>query len=89
MATTVVLTDVVLHPEGHVEVRWADNTGETFANIEAMRQHISQYDSDVDLTKALCMAFLMARSSDLTNTSPVRNRNFTFDLTHNSPIRVQ
>lgn len=91
MATTVVLTNVVRDPAPSTVVRaqFSDGFELEFTDLEHLRLTVTGYDTDQTLTRHLCLAYTLARSSDLSNVSTVRNKNFTFDLSSNNPIRVQ
>jgi hypothetical protein len=91
MASTVVLTAVVKAeaPSTACYVRFNDGTELEFANLATLQEWARQPDTDLSLTRKLCVAYALGRSSDLSNIASVRNKDFTFDLTNNSPIRVQ
>lgn len=91
MATTVTLVSVVKEPapSTRVLVTFDDGTGFEFASLADLTDWARSADVDVRLTKQLCLAYALARSSDLATVASVANKNFTFDLANNQPIRVQ
>jgi hypothetical protein len=91
MASTVVLTEVVkaAAPSTACYVRFNDGTELEFASLGALQEWARQPDLDIGLTRRLCVAYALGRSADLSNTASVRNKDFTFDLTNNSPIQVR
>lgn len=91
MATSVTLTSVVKEPapSTRVLVNFADGTSFEFVSLADLADWARSEDMDVRLTKQLCVAYALARSADLSSVASVANKNFTFDLTNNQPIRVQ
>lgn len=89
MATTVVLTDVVVLPDGKVIVKFSDGSANEYADIQSLKDSVLGRDVDEGLTKDLCIAYTLGRSPDLSNIASTKNKNFTFDLTQNTCIRVQ
>jgi hypothetical protein len=91
MATTVSLTGVVFDPAPatSLSVQFSDGTGYQFNDMNHLRSIITGLDSDPDFTRKLCLAYLLARSPDLSNVASVKNKSFIFDLSSPSPIKVQ
>jgi len=89
MATTVILRDVIKQVNGTVLVNFEGGSQLEFTSLAALQEWARQADASVDLTQQLCVAYALARSADLSNVATVRNKDFTFDLSVNSPIRVQ
>lgn len=89
MATTVVLTAVVKEAGGRCRVQFSDGSELEFNTLEEAKAWAREPDTDIFLTKRLCLAYALGRSEDLSNINSVKDKNFTFDLTNNSPIRVQ
>lgn len=67
---------------------FSDGTSLEFHDLESLIPYMNDV-SNVDNTKIICIAYLLARSPDLSNTASVLNKDFIFDLSSPSPIRVQ
>lgn len=91
MATTVVLADVIKEPGPSTRclARFSDGTELEFSSLASLTTIVQEPDTDAGLTRKLCLAYALARSSDLSNINPVKDKSFIFDLSNNNPIRVQ
>lgn len=92
MATTVVLTSVVKPAQPgpvYAYVNFADGTQLEFASLADLTAWAQEPDGSVGLTQRLCVAYALARSSDLSNVASVAGKNFIFDLSAAAPIKVQ
>ena len=88
MASTVVLADVIKYPT-YLEVIWGDGNSTIYNDVEELSADALAVDTDQDLVKKLCLAYLLARSPQLTNIATVKNKDFIFDLSAPQPIKVQ
>jgi hypothetical protein len=84
---TVTLTDAIARQDGTFLVKWADGS-ETELASPSQIDDLAQF-FDEERTKVACLAYLRARSPNLTNLASVRNKDFIFDLSAQSPIKVQ
>ena len=91
MATTVSLISVVREPapSTRVLVNFADGSQLDFPDLASLVAWAQQADQSRDLTQQMCVAYAAARSPDLSNVASVSGKNFTFDLSAPSPIKVQ
>ena len=91
MPTTVVLTDVIFaeSPSTKIRVRWGDGTESEYSSLEGLINSVVELDQDELFAKNLALGWVLARSADLSNIATIRNKDFTFDLSNPSPIRVQ
>ena len=83
-----VLSNVIKNADGSCRIQFADGNEFSFNSLADIAAWIADVDG-LDNTRKVCVAFLKARSSDLTNLATVRNKTFTFDLTAPAPIKVQ
>ena len=93
MATTVVLTGVTIDGSGKVFIRFEGGTVIEFQSLGAVEEWVSEIDDPggegVDNARRMCVAYLKKRSSDLSNTNSVADKNFILDLGHANVVRVQ
>jgi hypothetical protein len=88
MPTTIILVKVVTRPDNSIYVEYSDGQGAVYNSLEDMAIAVTSIDDNSDFTKNLLLAFLLRRSPNLSNLSSVLNRQFTFDLSANNPIRI-
>jgi len=89
MATTVVLTDVVKTTGGRVRVIFGDGTVLEFSDLAHLTEEVLETDQDAHLVRMMALGWILARQPTLDNIAPIRDKNFTFDLSNPSPIKVQ
>lgn len=82
-----VLTNVII-TDGRYRITFADGVEFEFNSLADIRSWLQDVDT-IENTRKCCVAYLKARSADLSNVANVRNKTFTFDLSLSSPIRVQ
>ena len=92
MAIQVTLTSLRINPGGDVDVFFSDGAGQSFPDVTTAVAWAQEIDiptqQNIDAVKRMCLAYLAVRSPDLSTTAPVRDKAFTFDLSHAQPIRV-
>jgi hypothetical protein len=89
MSVTARLVSRFITPEGRVQLTFADGSGFDFANVQELRDTISQQVETMANAQLMCVAFALARSPDLSNVNSVLNKDFTLDLSAANPIKVQ
>lgn len=90
MATSVTLTSVQKDAQtGKVYINFAGGFQIEFNSITDVAAWAQGIDKDVDVTRQMCVAYALARSSDLSNINSVANKVFSFDLSAPQPIKVQ
>ena len=89
MATTVVMTDLVIQPGGYIDVVWNDGSTSQYQNLDRLTEQVTQHDNNQDLTKAMAVAWLLARQPTLSPITVLQNEDFTFDLSDPNPIKIQ
>jgi len=91
MATTVVLTDVILGPP--VRVKFSDGTEFEFSSVDELNNWVDAMDDPdqegSDNARRMCIAYLRKRSATYSQLNSVKDKNFIFDLGHAQVIRVQ
>lgn len=90
MATTVVLTNVIKEPPPSTRylIDFSDGTQHEFADLAELTEWARRPDGDPESVQKICIAYALARSNDLSNVSTVLNKDFTFDLSAPSAIKV-
>lgn len=83
---TVRMTLVDVGPP--CRIRFADGTEFQFDSVGDMVAYANAAEEQT-LVQRMCIAYLAARSSGLTNPASTLNKDFIFDLSAPQPIRVQ
>lgn len=87
MPSTVVLTSVTRSGE-KVFVNFADGTQLEYESLQALTDALAELDTDVDKTRLMALGWIRLRQPTLEDVSQIAGRDFTFDLSSTSPIRV-
>ncbi len=88
MPSTVVLTEVFKPANGKVFVRYADGTELEFSSLAALEQELEEIDSNAGMTQMMALGWIHARQPLLNNINPIKDKDFTYDLSNPNPIRV-
>jgi len=95
---TVHVNAISVQPDGSVflDYDWTDNNGTTQGGLGATWPSIAELNEAVrlslegqDSSRLIAMAWILARSPDLTNVAQIEGKNVTIDFGAPAPIRVQ
>jgi len=89
MPTTVVMTDLVIHPSGNIDVVWNDGSTSQYPDLAMLSEQVTKHDNNQDLVKAMAIGWLLARQPTLSPITVLKDKNFTFDLSDPNPIKIQ
>lgn len=95
MPSSVVITERIFHPNGHLEIQFEDGTTITWEgattdeSLALCQRDIDELDSNTEQTRFMAIGWIKSRQPDLSNMAPIQNKTFSYDLSNPNAIRVQ